>query len=102
MRKWNKRTMSMVLLAGLLTVSGCNGIGTAQETDSSVVQDSEKTEKNNTVEEKQPQETVVEAKNYINEEGTCIKDRIAVPEGFVRVAYKKKSFGAFLRNYPLC
>lgn len=39
---------------------------------------------------------------YFNENGTCLKERICVPEGFTRISYKKNSFGAFLENYPLC
>lgn len=102
MIKFHRRKLLLVLLAGLLLVGGCNGTGTEQDTATPIVEDSEKNEKDNVVEERQPQQTVEEVESYINENGTCIKDRINVPEGFTRVSYKKKSFGAFLRNYPLC
>ena len=102
MTKWYKKKTSLILLAGLLVISGCNGIGTEKDTDPSNVQDIEKTETDNAVEEGQPQQIEEEAESYINEDGNCIKDRISVPKGFTRVSYKKKSLGAFLRSYPLC
>lgn len=102
MIKWHKNKMVFVLLVCLAFTSGCNGISAEQKNDTSTVQDSKKTEKNMQEKEKQPQQTPEEKENYIKEEGTCLKDRIAVPKGFTRVSYQKNSFGTFLRNYPLC
>lgn len=102
MIKLFRRKMSLILLMGLLLISGCNGIGTEKDMNLSTAQDREKTETDDAVKEKQPQQTVEEAESYINENVTCIKDRINVPKGFTRVSYKKKSLGAFLRRYPLC
>ena len=39
---------------------------------------------------------------YINSAGACLKERIRVPDGFVRMDNKKNSFGEFLANYPMC
>lgn len=38
---------------------------------------------------------------WIYPQGESIGERIAVPEGYVRVEWDKNSFGAFVRNYPL-
>lgn len=52
---------------------------------------------------KSTEETAVsENYTYLDENGTCLKDRICVPKGFTRIAYKKNSFGRFLENYPMC
>lgn len=102
MIKLCRRKMSLILLMGLLLISGCNGIGTEKDMDLSTEQDREKTETDDAVKERQTQQTVEEAESYINENGTCINDRINVSKDFTRVSYKKKSLGTFLRNYPLC
>ena len=102
MIKCNRNKTLLALFVCLLFASSCNGIGAEQDSDTSIVQDNKKAEKNNQGEEKQLQQTLEKEESYINEDGTCIKDRINVPKGFTRVSYKKKSFGAFLRNYPLC
>lgn len=39
---------------------------------------------------------------YINENGTCLKERIHTPENYSRIKYKINSLGRFLENYPLC
>lgn len=46
-------------------------------------------------------DAVIIAPNYINEEGSTIKERVLVPEGFKRVNYPKGSFEDYLRNYKL-
>ena len=74
--------MSLILLMGLLLISGCNGIGTEKDMDLSTEQDREKTETDDAVKERQTQQTVEEAESYINENGTCINDRINVSKDF--------------------
>jgi len=39
--------------------------------------------------------------NIIQPSGRTLKKRVAVPDGYKRVACKKKSLGSFLRNYPM-
>lgn len=84
--------MFFILLVCLTFVSGCK--------DKTEVQDNKTIER--TDETKQPQQTPEEKQSCIKDDGTCLKDRITVPKGFNRISYRKKSFGAFLRNYPLC
>lgn len=102
MIKWNQNKILFALFVCLMFASSCNGKLAEQENGTSIVQENKRTEKNNQGEEKQPQQTSEEEKSYVNEGGTCLKDRIDVPKGFNRISYRKKSFGAFLRNYPLC
>lgn len=40
-------------------------------------------------------------KSIIRPEGKTLKKRVAVPDGYQRVAYSKKRLGSFLRNYPM-
>ena len=106
MIKWHRNKIVPVLLACLVFTGSCNSISSEQENDTAIVKDNKKTEKNNQkteqIPEETPKETPEEKENYIKETGTCLKDRIDVPEGFERVSYQKDSFGTFLRNYPLC
>lgn len=41
------------------------------------------------------------SEEFINTDGTTVKTRISVPEGYQRTAYDDDSFGTFMRNYPL-
>lgn len=50
---------------------------------------------------KQVAATYVSTPDYINEEGNTIRERIDVPEGFVRSKYSPGSFQHYLQNYAL-
>lgn len=41
------------------------------------------------------------ARSLIVDDGLCIADRIATPEGFTRILEEEGSFGKFVREYPL-
>lgn len=40
-------------------------------------------------------------KSIIQPAGKTLKERVAVPDGYQRIACEKKSLGSFLRNYPM-
>jgi len=44
---------------------------------------------------------VIVTPNYVNEDGSTIKERVLLPEGFKRVEYVEGSFETYLRNYKL-
>ena len=44
---------------------------------------------------------VIASTDLVNKEGSTIKDRVSVPDGFKRVAYAKGSYQEYLRSYKL-
>lgn len=46
------------------------------------------------------EETLPE-ENYIQEGGTCLQERIILPDGYTRTESSDDSFASFIRNYPL-
>ena len=101
MIEWKQNTVWLALILSLALANGCKEETTQQE--KQAVEQTESTEQENLEESSEPiQQTQEEQQSYINTEGKNLKDRITVPKGFTRIPYKKDSFGAFVRKYPLC
>lgn len=99
-----KGKLLLCILGAFMCISGCQSERVQQEhiekspsAEAVITTESGKKKDTEGVETVSPK-----SYTYFNETGTCLKDRILVPEGFTRVSYKKNSFGAFLQNYPLC
>lgn len=104
MKKQLPKALLPALFLCLLLANGCKEVPKLQ--DKEIVEQTkqeeiipETTQSENIAE---PPKTTEKPFDYINEAGTCLKERINVPEGFVRIEYEENSFGAFLENYPLC
>ena len=102
MQKHHKITTILTLLLCLSFANSCKEAPETQN-NKTIEQQNQATSQADSQEDVQEiQPTAEQKQDYINESGTCLKERITVPVGFTRIQYKKTSFGAFLENYPLC
>lgn len=102
MQKHHKITTILTLLLCLSFANSCKEAPETQN-NKTIEQQNQATSQADSQEDVQEiQPTAEQKQDYINESGTCLKERITVPVGFTRIQYKKNSFGAFLENYPLC
>lgn len=103
-----KRTAFFVLIISILMlVSGCQVHPPKEPIQSTEQENSstpEATENQTEIESSitpTPLEEQEDEVSYISSDGTTLESRIQPPEGFERVNCTEKSFGAFLRKYPM-